>query len=180
MKNLALLVSLFSVSLLANDPCENLEIRPNPTATETSVPNNCKPELDSVKNRIVIRQPGYQGNTTLEQVADHEINNRKWCDLGGHYYVLGNGTIFAGRPVTMKGANEINGKDGNTGKLGIQVLLPEGQAELSAEFVGNMTQLLACQMKKHQIAADKIRAHFYTDFHPGKLVQEFLDKFLAN
>ena len=173
------LSSLFSLSVLAVDPCENLKVHASVIRVETDVSHSCKPTFDDTKNRIVIRKPGYAGLETLAQVAAHETNSRKWCGPGGHYYVDANGRITQGRPEEMKGANEINGADGNKNKLGIQVLLPEGQTKLSAYFVGNFTQLLAWQMKKHIISAGDVKTHFYADFHPGKLVQNLLNQFLT-
>ena len=172
------LISLFSLSVLATNPCEDLKIHTNPTPVQTDPNHACKPAFDGIKNRIVIRKPGYVGLDTLEQVAAHEINTRKWCALGGHYYVDADGRISQGRPDTMQGANEINGADGNRNKLGIQVLLPEGLSELPAYFAGNFTQLLACQMQKHAIFAKDVKTHFYHDFHPGKLVQNLLNQIL--
>lgn len=180
MKKISLFVSLFSISLLANDPCEGLEVFASLMHVETNPKHACKPEFDNIKDRIVIRKPGYAGLDTIEQVGAHEINTRKWCGLGGHYYVDADGRITQGRPETMKGANEINGKDGNTGKLGIQVLLPEGQTELSPYFIGNFTKLLACQMTKHAIWNKDVKTHFHEQFHPGKLVLDLLNKILAN
>lgn len=164
--------------MLATNPCEDLKIHESLTPVQTDPEHPCKPSFDNEKNRIVVRKPGYVGLDALEQVAAHEINTRNWCALGGHYYVDANGRITQGRPETMQGANEINGVDGNKNKLGIQVLLPEGLPELPAYFVGNFTQLLACQMQKHVILANNVKTHFYHDFHPGQLIQDLLNQIL--
>ncbi len=176
MKKITLIVSLFSVSILAQDPCEGLKTFASLSRLETDPAHACKLEFDDVKDRMVVRQPGYPGLTTLEEVAAHEINHRKWCGLGGHFYVEADGRITEGRPEYMKGANEINDADGNTGKMGIQVLLPEGQTELSAYFVGNFTQLVACQMTRHMIFAKDVKPHFHSSFHPGAPIAALLER----
>lgn len=193
MKQILLFSLILSGSLLAfENLCEGLEIKPNPTFVASPGDAACKPAYNEHLDRIVIRKPGYEAEgvaNTLEAVAAHEIDKRKWCAVGGHYYVYGNGTIVEGRPTqvdiegkkwVMQGANEVNQAtgDGNSGKLGIQVLLDDQQA-LSTEFIGNFTQLLMCQMQRFSIAKDKVKTHFYAQFHPGQYVQDLLNQVLG-
>lgn len=178
MKNAAFILAFFSISLFANDPCEGLTVYPG-IPVETDPQHPCQPRVDGEKNRMVVRKPGYRGLHTLEEVATHETIDRKWCGLGGHYYVNATGHISKGRPEAMQGANEINGNDGNKNKLGIQTLLPEGLTELPEPFIGNFTKLILCQMYRHQIAAKSVKTHVDYKFHPGPLVQDLLDKILA-
>lgn len=79
MKVLVLTLSVFSVALFAEDFCEGLKVHASLLKMETDPKHPCKPEMDDVKDRIVVRKPGYEGLTTLEEVGAHEINNRKWC-----------------------------------------------------------------------------------------------------
>ncbi|MES2504289.1 MAG: N-acetylmuramoyl-L-alanine amidase [Myxococcota bacterium] len=157
-----------------------MEVYPSMTRVKTDPADPCKPEQNAYLNRMVIRVPGYTELTDFNEVAQHEVLERKWCGPGGHYYVENDGRITQGRPETMKGANEVRGTDGNTNKLGIQVFEPSEAEALSADFIGNLTQLIHCKMIQLSIWPKNIKPHFNKQFRPSHKIVELVNHIVSN
>ena len=79
-----------------------------------------KPEnLDWNYNTIVIHHSGRNGETDPVKIQNKHMDTRGWDDVGYHFMVHPNGTIYEGRSFVYKGSDVALA---NTGKLGILVM----------------------------------------------------------
>jgi hypothetical protein len=79
-----------------------------------------KPEnLDWNYNTLVIHHSGRSGETDPVKVQNKHMDVRKWDDVGYHFMVHPDGTIYEGRGLVFKGSHV---ELANTGKVGILVM----------------------------------------------------------
>lgn len=68
---------------------------------------------------VVLHHSGNSGETDPTEIEDKHINDRGWSDVGYHFMVGPNGSIYEGRNLRYKGAHV---RGANTGKIGILVM----------------------------------------------------------
>ena len=108
----------------ANPPNTN----PNLSYTPISQEPNYRSPADYYST-IAIHHGGNWNNPTIKSIQEKHQNakgEKKKADIGYHFAISQNGTIYQGRPINIKGSNV---KNGNTGVIGI-VLLGDYQNEL--------------------------------------------------
>jgi hypothetical protein len=79
-----------------------------------------KPEnLDWDYNTLVIHHSGRSGETDPVKIQNKHMDKNKWDDVGYHFLVHPDGTIYEGRSLVFKGSHV---EMANTGKIGILVM----------------------------------------------------------
>lgn len=106
----------------------------------------------------------YAGAATIRGIQRAHFA-RGWMDIGYHFLVGPEGTIYRGRPDTVVGAH----CPPNTGKVGISVIGNFMEEEVPAAAETALRRLLAWLAKRHGLAASRIKAHrdFSTSLCPG-------------
>ncbi len=115
----------------------------------------------------------YVGAATIKGIQDYHIDVRHWTDIGYHFLIGPDGTIFRGRPELAIGAHCIP----NTGKIGISLVGNyEGEEELTIENRLALVHLLAHLASKYGLTVDKIFGHqdFAATKCPGVNVYQLL------
>lgn len=76
-------------------------------------------ELAAILDTIVIHHAGNGDRYTLEMIQSEHMDGKGWSDIGYHYIVAEDGTIYEGRDLSVRGTHV---EHGNTGKVGILFL----------------------------------------------------------
>ena len=98
----------------------------------------------------------YQGAATIKGVQDYHIDVRHWTDIGYHFLIGPDGTIFRGRPELAIGAHCIP----NTGKIGISLVGNyENEEQLTTENRQALVHLLAHLRTKYGLSVERILGH---------------------
>jgi len=97
----------------------------------------------------------FQGAATVRGIQKYHMDDRHWMDIGYHFLIGPDGTIFRGRPETAIGAHCIP----NTGKLGISVVGNYMEEHMTDANLAALTHLLAHLTGKHGLAVDHIMGH---------------------
>lgn len=85
-------------------------------------------ELPDIYNQIVIHHEGNSQTYDPVQVKKKHMMNNGWHDIGYHFIIGPDGTIYEGRDINVRGAHV---EGGNTGKVGVLLL---GDFEPGREF----------------------------------------------
>lgn len=85
----------------------------------TRTPNYAKMDQDWDYSIVVIHHSGNGGETDPKQIEKKHMVDRKWDDVGYHYLITPNGTIYEGRHLAFKGSHV---ELANTGKIGILIM----------------------------------------------------------
>lgn len=99
---------------------------------------NGTPEYINTKNynTIAIHHTSRSCNEKIKDLQDYFQNKRGYIDIGYHYVIAGNGNIYEGRPINVKGGT-IQGN--NTGKIGIALM---GNFHNNSGVIGDITDFL--------------------------------------
>ena len=98
----------------------------------------------------------YEGVATVKGIQDYHMDERHWTDIGYHFIIGPDGTIFRGRPELVSGAHCIP----NRGKIGISLVGNyEGVEELTEENRQALVHLLAHLRTKYELTIEKILGH---------------------
>ncbi|HEY1013327.1 MAG TPA: WXG100 family type VII secretion target [Herpetosiphonaceae bacterium] len=68
---------------------------------------------------VVIHHAGNTNDKTVKSVQDLHMDVEQWADIGYHYIIGPDGTIYEGRDITARGSHVAGA---NTGKVGILIL----------------------------------------------------------
>jgi LysM repeat protein len=91
-------------------------------------PENASRGLDpsGTWDNITIHNSGSRGYTDPKTIQDLHMDRNKWADIGYHYLVGPDGTVYEGRSLNYVGAHadirETKGINENVGKIGINVM----------------------------------------------------------
>ncbi|MDG9666273.1 peptidoglycan recognition protein family protein [Hahella sp. CR1] len=68
---------------------------------------------------IVLHHSGNDGKTDPVEIEQYHMTKKGWDDVGYHYLIHSNGTIYEGRKIFHKGSHVAGA---NTGKIGILLM----------------------------------------------------------
>ena len=83
------------------------------------VPRTNNVVLDWGYDAVVIHHSGNQGYKAPHEIEKLHMNTRNYDDVGYHYMIHPNGTIYEGREIVYKGAHV---RQANSGKIGILMM----------------------------------------------------------
>jgi hypothetical protein len=108
--------------------------------------------LDWDYNTLVIHHSGRSGETDPVKIQNKHMDKNKWDDVGYHFLVHPDGTIYEGRSLVFKGSHV---EKANTGKIGILVM---GNFESLLFGLGGSTPTVAqmAAVKKLGMALKKL------------------------
>jgi hypothetical protein len=137
-------------------------------------------DLAKIYKTVVIHHsyPVKRDNGTMRALQDIHMDIDKWADIGYHFGVGGNGIIYAGRDINVRGAN-VAGY--NTGTIGV-VVIGDFELEMPADV-----QLQALQTLIIWLTATYRLTHLagHCDFNlttvcPGAHLRAYLDVLAQN
>lgn len=113
----------------------------------------------------------YAGASTIRGIQRAHFD-RGWMDIGYHFVIGPEGTIYRGRPDTVIGAH----CPPNTGKVGISVIGNYMEEEVPAPAESSLRRLLAWLARRHGLGTDRIKGHrdFSTSLCPGDALYDRL------
>ena len=85
----------------------------------TLKPNYQNLVLDWHYNSVVIHHSGNWGYKDPKQIETEHMSDKKWDDVGYHYFIHPGSTIYEGREIVYKGSHV---RLANTGKIGILMI----------------------------------------------------------
>jgi hypothetical protein len=131
---------------------------------------------DDAKTKMAIHYtvtPSQNAERQLRGIQRYHMDSRGWCDVGYHFLVGVDGTIYEGRPLHLRGAH-VGGQ--NTGNIGVAFIgcfnsngcdsawgprhPPDPMIEAGARLLGALGDL-------HGIALDRSRVRGHRE-HPGQ------------
>ncbi len=137
------------------DPSQAPDIRPRSSWNARSPNGN---RAHHTPNRITVHHTvtaneAQDGATQVRNIQNFHMNSNGWSDIGYHFIISWDGTIYAGNPEDRIGAHA-GGE--NTGNLGIAVLgsFHQGVSPSDAQ-IDSLTQMLRHLGDKHGIALDR-------------------------
>lgn len=89
-------------------------VRRSAWSTEVLYPTDM--EYDWDYDTVVIHHSGNYGVNDPQKILEMHINKNGWADIGYHFLIQADGTVYEGRPLLYKGSHV---KDANTHKIGI-------------------------------------------------------------
>lgn len=107
-------------------------------------------------------QAQYKQDATMRGIQNYHMDNNKWSDIGYHFIIGPEGTIYQGRPETVIGAHS----SPNTGKVGICVVgdYDPGQDRFTAASQESLVQLMTWLTAEYGISTQEYYGH--RDFAP--------------
>lgn len=117
-------------------------------------------DLAAIYRTIAVHHSAIQRDTdTMLALQQLHLNTRKWADIGYHYGIGADGTIYEGRTLGVRGANVENA---NWGTAGI-VLMGNFEREIPTEAQVSALKILILWLKA-QYPFTHLAAH--GDFNP--------------
>lgn len=121
----------------------------------------------------------YKGAVTIQGIQRYHMDTNGWDDIGYHYLIAPDGTVFEGRPPETIGAHVANK---NTGNVGVCCIGDFEKADtMTPDQRAVLVELLTVLAKKYKIAGANILGHRdqgNTDC-PGKKLYADLPKLRA-
>lgn len=107
-------------------------------------------------------QVQYKKEATMRGIQNYHMNDNKWSDIGYHFIIGPEGTIYQGRPETVIGAHS----SPNTGKVGICVVgdYDPGQDRFTEASQESLVQLMTWLTAEYGISTQEYYGH--RDFAP--------------
>ena len=137
-------------------------------ATWGARPTECT-AADPAKTRMAIHHtvtPADIDPARIRGIQAYHMDSRGWCDIGYHFLITRDGTIYEGRPLDLRGAH-VGGH--NTGNVGVSLVgcfhtsgcmdwtpfePPEAMIDAAAAIVGRITALYDIP-----IDAERVKGH---------------------
>ncbi len=121
--------------------------------------------LRSVYHTLSVHHSGVAQlfNETMRSIQDEHLNTRGWADIGYHFGIDPQGSIYAGRDIQVRGASVAGG---NTGVIGV-VVMGDFEWELPTEAQLVTLQTLTNWLTK-TYALTVLAGH--NDLNPGDTV----------
>lgn len=112
----------------------------------------------------------YQGPATWEGIRDYHVGQRGWSDIGYHYGVGPDGSIWRLRPVTRAGAHVLNR---NRHTVGVVLLGNYDVEDPVKHGLGVVAQVVRVVCERFKLKAGQIRFHreFQDKTCPGKRIE---------
>jgi hypothetical protein len=114
--------------------------------------------------------PGWGGDRTMRAIQDYHMDNNEWADIGYHYVISPDGTIYAGRDPEHLGAHCAvhvgTPHFGNRGSIGICVIGDFDHEEPTTAQLASLHALLADLRQRFGVA--EVRGHFEAGTPPPK------------
>ncbi len=107
-------------------------------------------------------QAQYKKDATMRGIQNYHMDDNKWSDIGYHFIIGPEGTIYQGRPETVIGAHS----SPNTGKVGICVVgdYDPGQDRFTEASQESLVQLMTWLTAEYGISTQEYYGH--RDFAP--------------
>jgi hypothetical protein len=107
-------------------------------------------------------QAQYKKDATMRGIQNYHMDDNKWSDIGYHFIIGPEGTIYQGRPETVIGAHSTP----NTGKVGICVVgdYDPGQDRFTDASQESLIQLMTWLTAEYGISTNEFYGH--RDFAP--------------
>lgn len=102
------------------------------------------------------RKTDYKGERTIYGMWRHHTRNRKWQDIGQHFSVAPDGTIWDGRSLEIDPAGI---KGNNEGGLMFEIIGNFDEEELEGKQLFSVTRAVALLLKKFDLTYDDIVFH---------------------
>lgn len=143
-----------------------------------ALPPRCKYENNSFINAITIHHTATSNNYRdaayeIRSIQRFHMYGRGWCDIGYHFIIDRNGSIYECRPLWAVGAHV---KGHNYGNIGISLLGNYEEIDMSEEQFRALISLVAWLCWKYNIPVDNIKGHrdYASTKCPGRFVYEKL------
>ena len=101
------------------------------------------------------------GAQRVRQIQNYHQQVLGWCDIGYHYLVDRNGTVFEGRKAAFQGAH-VAGR--NYGNIGISLIGDFSKAQPSQNQLNGSAKILAQVARQESIALDSSRIKSHRDY----------------
>ena len=101
--------------------------------------------LEEIYDSIAVHHAGNSGYRTMSEIQDHHMDDKDKADVGYHYGINLQGSVFEGRPINIRGAHV---DQGNTGVIGIVLLADldtqwwDDDDELTPEMEASLLRLI--------------------------------------
>jgi hypothetical protein len=114
----------------------------------------------------------YEGIATIQGIQHYHMHTKHWLDIGYHFLIGPEGTIYRGRPEGVSGAHCVP----NTGKIGISVIGNFEIEKISVEARASLVALLKYLCPANNVPRERIFGHrdFATTDCPGANLYELL------
>jgi N-acetyl-anhydromuramyl-L-alanine amidase AmpD len=120
---------------------------------------------------IVVHHTASPQDATFDSIRNYHINDRGWSDIGYHYVIGPEGTLFLGRPVWRIGAHA---KGKNSKSIGVSVIGNYESDTLTCAIRVQLYQLLN-DLKRHFPNAQVVgHRDVAATLCPGKNLYEWL------
>jgi hypothetical protein len=122
-------------------------------------------------------QASYAGAATVRGIQKFHMQERHWIDLGYHFILGPQGTVYRGRPESAVGAHCIP----NTGKVGISLVGDFTTEQLTPAARAALVRLLAHLAGKYGLGVERIFGHrdFMSTDCPGTILYGLLPELRA-
>ena len=98
----------------------------------------------------------------MKAIQNFHRNERGWADIGYHYVIGRDGTVFEGRALNVQGAHA--GGDNNIENLGISAIGDFSHEMPPTDQLAAIEAFLRAQQARYGVAADQVFGH--RDFKP--------------
>lgn len=136
-----------------------------------------RPDGIVIHHTWVPNQSQYQGAASIRGVQRYHMNDKKWSDIGYHFMIGPEGTIYQGRPETVVGAHS----SPNTGKIGICLVgdFDPGKDPFTPESREALMKLMTWLTAEYGIQVKEFYGHrdFAPKSCPGEEVYKHLNAF---
>ncbi|MHC4977373.1 MAG: peptidoglycan recognition protein family protein [Planctomycetota bacterium] len=114
-----------------------------------------------------------QNRERVRQIRNLHVNNNGWGDIGYHYIVDRNGTIWEGRPLSWQGAHVAHQNPGNIGVLCLGNF--EIETPSSTQF-GTLSSFVVALANHHRVPLYNISTHqeLASTLCPGRSLQRMM------
>jgi hypothetical protein len=110
----------------------------------------------TVHHTVVPTSGQYQGARTIRGIQSSHMNSNGWNDIGYHYVIGPDGSIFAGRPPGVVGAHATP----NTGNVGVCLVGNfEGPDSVTPEARAALASLLRWLAGRYGVPTRDVRGH---------------------
>ncbi|MCC7206085.1 MAG: N-acetylmuramoyl-L-alanine amidase [Anaerolineae bacterium] len=136
-------------------------------------------DLAEVYSTVAIHHsfPFRRDTGTMRQIQDLHMDGQRWADIGYHYGIGGDGAIYAGRDIAVRGAS-VAGY--NTGTIGVVVIGDFEQERPADAQLDSLRMLVAWLARAYTLS--HLAGHF--EFNPetqcpGANLKPYLDPLAA-